>query len=222
MKRSIGVTMVCGQLPSLPYARRHLPASAIRSSHSCLALRLDRQRLHRAYAEHRLAQRRVLGDLGGDDTAVDNGQRPQKHQDDDGDQAGAGQHQPSERRVQPEQERQQHAERHQVEEGRQQLAGDELAHLLDLHDVVHRLAGRVPLEIVERQAQQAVEHVQVESRVDPGADDQHDQSSCIAQQRFVEDGDADDDRDQRQGRIGTVGQHLVDHRHNQERREDGR
>ena len=28
-------------------------------------------------------------------------------------------------------------------------------------------------------------------------------------------------RDQRQGRIGAVGQHLVDHRHDQERREDG-
>ena len=35
-------------------------------------------------------------------------------------------------RVQTEQERQQHAERHQVEKGRQQLAGEELAHPIDL------------------------------------------------------------------------------------------
>ena len=36
MKRSIGVTRVCGQLDSLPNAMRHLPASATRSSHSAL------------------------------------------------------------------------------------------------------------------------------------------------------------------------------------------
>ena len=112
-------------------------------------------------------------------------------------------------------------ERHQIEERGQQLAGDELAHPMDLADVVHRLAGRMPLEVVERQAQQPVEHVQVDPGVDPGADHEHDQPPRITQQRLVDDGDADDDRDQRQGRIGVVGQHLVDHGHDQERREDG-
>ena len=112
-------------------------------------------------------------------------------------------------------------ERHQIEERGQQLAGDELAHPMDLADVVHRLAGRMPLEVVERQAQQAIEHVQVDPGVDPGADHEHDQPPRIAEQRLVEDGDADDDRDQHQGRIGVVGQHLVDHGHDQERREDG-
>ena len=61
---------------------------------------------------------------------------------------------------------------------------------MDLADLVHRLAGRMALEVVERQAQQAIEHVQVELGVDPGADDQHDQPPRIAEQRLVDDGDA--------------------------------
>ena len=36
MMRSIGVTSVCGQLARRPKARRHLPVSATRSSHSAL------------------------------------------------------------------------------------------------------------------------------------------------------------------------------------------
>ena len=34
--RSMGLTSVCGQLANRPKASRHLPASAIRSSHSAL------------------------------------------------------------------------------------------------------------------------------------------------------------------------------------------
>ena len=57
-----------------------------------------------------------------------------------------------------------------IEEGSQQLAGQELAHPIDLADVIHRLAGRMALEIVERKTQQAIEKVQVELGVQPGAD----------------------------------------------------
>ncbi len=105
-------------------------------------------------------------------------------------QAGAGEHDPGQRRVQIEQERQQHQQRDQVEEGRQQLAGEEIADLVDLADLVHRLAGRVALEIIERQAQQAVEDVQVELGVEPRADHRDDQPARIAEQRFIDDDDA--------------------------------
>ena len=47
----------------------------------------------------------------------------------------AGEHDPGERGVQVEQERQQHDERDQIEEGGQQLAGQEFADLVDLGDL---------------------------------------------------------------------------------------
>lgn len=55
--------------------------------------------------------------------------------------------------VEPEQERQQHRQGQQVEKRRQRLPGQELADAVDLGYLVHRLAGRVTLEIIKRQPQ---------------------------------------------------------------------
>ena len=105
---------------------------------------------------------------------------------------GADQHDPGQRRIQIEQERQQHAKRDEIEEGRQQLAGQELAHPIDLADPIHGLAGRMALEIIERQAQQAIEDMQIELGVEPRADHRDDQPARIAEQRLIGEDDRHD------------------------------
>ena len=67
----------------------------------------------------------------------------------------AHQHDPGQRRIQPEQERQQHRQRDHVQQRGHQLAGDKLPHLIDLADPIHRFAGGVPFEIIQRQPDQA-------------------------------------------------------------------
>ncbi len=140
------------------------------------ALRLQRQRLHRLHADDGFAQRRRLPGLRIGDAHVLQPERMQKSQDDQRDDDGAGEHDPGQRRVEIEQEGQQHAERDEIEQGRQQLAGQEFAHPVDLADQIHGFARRMALEIVERQAQQAIEKMQVELGVEPRADDGNDQT----------------------------------------------
>ena len=129
-------------------------------------------------------------------------------------------HDPGQSGVQIEQEGKQHAERDHVEEGRQQLSGQELPHLIDLGDPVHGLARRVALEILERQAQQAVEEMQVQLGVQPGADHRDDQPAGIAQQRVIGEDDNHDRAEQDERRHAVELQHLVDHGHHDQRGED--
>ena len=96
------------------------------------------------------------------------------------------------------------------------LPGEELAHPIDLGDLIHRLAGRMALEIIERQAQQPVEDVQVELGVEPRADHRDDQPARIAEQRLVGEDDDHHRGEQHQRRDAVELQHLVDHRHDEQ------
>ena len=181
MKRSIGVTNVCGQFDNRancepPFAGLGDPLVPLGA-----ALRLQRQGLHRLDADDRLAQCRRLPGLGADDPAVHLPHRLQIGEDDDRDHPGAQQDDPRQWRIEPEQERQQHRQGQQIEKRRQQLAGQELADPVDLRHLVHRLAGRVALEIIERQAQQPAEQMQVELGVEPRPDHRDDGAPGIFQ-----------------------------------------
>ena len=107
--------------------------------------------------------------------------RTQERQDDQHDRGGANQHDPGQRCIQPEQKRQQDQQGDHVQQRGHQLAGHELPDLVDLADPVHRLAGRMALEIIERQPDQPVEDVQAELGIGPDADHEDDQPAGIAQ-----------------------------------------
>ena len=220
MKRSIGCDQ--GLRPIGQSCEREAPLAGFRDPlvPQRPALRLQRQRLHRLDADDGLAQRRRLPGLGGGDLAVQLSQRLEKGQNDQKNHDGAGEHDPRQRRVEIEQERQQHAKRDEIEKGREQPAGQKLAYPVDLGDPIHRLAGRMTLEIVERQAQQAIEDVQIELGVEPRADHRNDQPTRVAEQGFIGDDDHHHGGEQHQRRDAVELQHLVDRRHDQERRED--
>ena len=100
------------------------------------------------------------------------------------------------------------------------LAGQKLADAIDLADPIHGFAGRIALEIIERQPQQAVEEMQSELGVEPRADHRDDQPSRIAEQRLIGKDDRHNHRQQHQRRHAVELQHLVDGRHDQKRREN--
>ena len=57
--------------------------------------------------------------------------------------------------------------------------GQELADPVDLRHLVHRLTGRVALEIIERQSQQPAEQMQVEFGVKSRADHRNDRPPSV-------------------------------------------
>ena len=186
MKPSIGLISVCGQFASRPACSFRPPAIAVRSSHSarrcgssasdftvrmpCTVSTIVEPLLLSATVSLPMI-RRSAGRNSRMTPVITR---------------GADQHDPGQRRLHPEQERQQEHQREHVEERAHQLAGQELAHLPDLRDAVVDLAGRVLLEIVERQAEQPVEHVQVEPRIDPGGHDLDQLAPREAEQRLIE------------------------------------
>jgi hypothetical protein len=186
-----------------------------------LALWLEGQRLHRLDPENGLAQCRGAVGLGGGDFGEDGAERTQRGEDDEHDQHRAGQHHPGEDRVQIEEERQQDEESDQIEKGAEQLAGEKLADLIDMADLVHRLAGGVVLEIIERQAEETIEDMQIELGIHLGADRKHDQPPGMAEKRFVDHRDPENRREQDQGRNAVMRQHPIDDGHDQERRKNG-
>jgi len=179
MKRSIGVTRVCGQFDNRAKASRHFAGLGDPLVPLGAALRLQCQGLDCLDADDRLAERRRLPGLGADDPAVHLPHRLQVGEDDDRDQPGAQQYDPRQRRIEPEQERQQYREGQQIEKRRQQLPGQKFADPVDLGHLVHRLAGRVALEIIERQPQQPAEQMQVELGVEPRPDHRNDRPPGI-------------------------------------------
>ena len=77
------------------------------------------------------------------------------------------------------------AERDQVQQRGHQLAGDELPHLVNLADLIHRLAGRVAFEVIQRQPDQPGEDVQIQLGVGAHADHGDDQAAGKTEQRLV-------------------------------------
>ena len=78
------------------------------------------------------------------------------------------------------------------------------------------------LEIVKWQTQEPAEDMQVQFGVQPGADDVDDQPSGVTEERLVNEQDGDYGRQQHEGRNAVELQHLVDQRHDDERRQNGK
>ena len=85
---------------------------------------------------------------------------------------------------------------------------------------MHGLAGRMALEIIQRQAQQAREDVQIQLGIQPRAHGQHNQPPGVAEQGFIDHPDRQNDGQQGQRRIAVMGQHPVHRRHDQQRRKN--
>src|ERR1700757_420688 len=104
MKRSSGVTNVCGQFDSLANSNRHLPVSATRSSHwarRCGSNANAFTVLMPTIVSPNVAAFQVSAP---DDPAVHLPHRLQISEDDDRDYPGAQQDDPRQRRIEPEQE----------------------------------------------------------------------------------------------------------------------
>lgn len=83
-----------------------------------------------------------------------------------------------------------------------------------------RLAGRGSFEELDRQGQQAPEHVNVQTGIDPGRHHFDDLAPRVADQRFVDRHEDQHERDQRERRHRVVGENPVECRHDQEWRQD--
>ena len=210
MNRSIGVTRVCGQLDSLPNAMRHLPASATRSSQSALRCGSSASDFTVLMPKIVSASAACFSVSACDHALEHHAHRPQEGQDDQRDDAVA-QATTIQASVAFSKNRNGSSTQSVIRSSKVVISLPVMNSRTWLIWVmlVHRLAGRVPLEIVQRQADQAIEHVQVELGVDADADDQDDQPPRVAEQRLVDYGDRQDRADQEQGGIAVVGEHLV-------------
>ena len=164
MKRSIGVTRVCGQLRQLAEARDAICRPRQPARPTALALRLQRQRLDGTDAEHGLAQGRLLLRLCRDR----HGRRSRASglRNTQNDHRDHGTRKPSRSRPASRSARTgTAAARSSVIRSRNVVSSWPVRNsrtLMDLADPVHRFAGRMPLEVIERQPQQAIEHVQIQ------------------------------------------------------------
>ena len=173
--------------------------------------RVERQRLDRAHAVHRLDQDRAPVHLGlhrRPDLA------PDRRQADDQDQAhqqAKGQHDRGHDRADQEHDRQKNDQHERVEHGAEQLVRQERTHLIDLVHVVHDLAGRRALEEVDRKVEQPIEHMAPDLDVGPGRQEQHQIAAQMAEGGLEHHQHHKGDAQHREGVEAAVIHDPVDH-----------
>ncbi len=182
--------------------------------------RLDRRAFHRVDADDRLDQELLAGRAAIEFLLDQIAQRRPHGKADHHVERNPGEHDQGQRPRIGEQDADEHEGEHEVERREQSLSGEEAADRLQFPHPGDRLPGRPGLEIGNRQAEKMGEQALAELDVDPvGGVGQRIGAQIL--KRHVEQADGDKPADEHeQGLVAAMGQHLVDHHLEEQRRRE--
>ena len=172
--------------------------------------RIERQRLHRPDAVDRLDEERAAPRLGRHDRADAPPDRRQHRDKPAADQQGQDQDTDRHYRAEEEHDREEEHDDERVERRAEQLRRQKIADLPHLVELLDELAGRTPLEIVDRQIEDLVEGVAPQLDVGAGRDEQHEIAAEVAESRLEQQDDREGDADHREGVEAAVIHDAVD------------